>query len=52
MKLTQCELAKRLVVGQSHLWKWEAGMRKPSDANLMRLCEALGVTTDYIMRAR
>ena len=47
--LNQRELAERLGVPPSSIAHFEGGRRKPSVANLVRLADALNVTTDFLL---
>jgi transcriptional regulator with XRE-family HTH domain len=47
--ISQRDLAKDLDVDQAHLWKWEAGRRRPSLENLAELCTRLAMTLDYLV---
>lgn len=49
---TQAELAKAIGVDPSTLNKHEAGSRAPSVFTILRLSEALAVSTDYLLRGR
>ena len=46
--LTQLELANRLHVTPSTVYKWERGANEPSATNLRDLARALGVAMDEI----
>jgi transcriptional regulator with XRE-family HTH domain len=46
--LTQLELANRLQVTPSTVYKWERGANEPSATNLRDLARALGVSMDEI----
>ena len=48
-KLNQGELAKKAGLQPSWISHFETGARKPSFDNLLRLAEALKVTTDYLL---
>ncbi len=48
--LSQGELADKLDVSRQTISKWENNMCMPEVEKLMQLSEALGVTTDYILK--
>ncbi len=48
--LSQGELADKLDVSRQTVSKWENNMCLPEVEKLMQLSEALGVTTDYILK--
>lgn len=48
-KLNQGELATKAGLQPSWISHFETGARKPSFDNLLRLAEALKVTTDYLL---
>ena len=48
--LSQGELADKLDVSRQTVSKWENNMCLPEAEKLMQLSEALGVTTDYILK--
>ncbi|MDU4454344.1 MAG: helix-turn-helix transcriptional regulator [Streptococcus mitis] len=47
--LTQVELAKRLGIGQSSYADWERGKKKPTQENLVKISQVLGVSIDYLV---
>lgn len=47
--LTQAQLAQRMGLPTSSIGHFESGARQPSAANLVRLANALGVSTDYLL---
>lgn len=47
--LNQAELAKKARLAPSAISHFENGARRPSFANLMRLADALDVSTDYLL---
>ncbi len=47
--LNQTELAQKTSLHQTAISHFEAGSRKPSFDNLIKLADALEVTTDYLM---
>ena len=47
--LTQVELAKRLGIGQSSYADWERGKKKPTQENLVKIWQVLGVWIDYLV---
>jgi Zn-dependent peptidase ImmA (M78 family)/DNA-binding XRE family transcriptional regulator len=49
--LNQTALAKRMNVSPSLISHWEAGVRTPSETQLIELARALGVTPDYLVNA-
>lgn len=48
-KLKQIELADKTGLNASALSNFESGSRKPSIGNLIKLADALEVTTDYLL---
>lgn len=48
-KLTQAQLADRADIARSALTQFFAGERKPSADALVKLANALGVSTDYLL---
>src|SRR3546814_5370774 len=48
-KISQGELAKKTGLPASSISHFEGGGRKPSFDNLLRLADALDVTTDYLL---
>ena len=49
--LTQRQLAEALGVSDRTVSKWECGGGLPELANILPLCEQLGVTADALLRA-
>jgi transcriptional regulator with XRE-family HTH domain len=49
---TQTQLAKAAGVDQSTWAKWEAGKRLASVSHIARLCDPLGLSLDYVYRAK
>ena len=48
--LTQEELAKKIGQKISAVARWEAGVFKPTEANLKKIAEATGKTLDYFLQ--
>lgn len=48
--LSQSELARRSRVHRVSICRYEAGVKKPSVDTVVRLADALGVTTDELLR--
>jgi len=48
-RLSQAELGERTGLHQSAVAYFEAGRRVPSTPNLVRLAQALDVSTDYLL---
>jgi transcriptional regulator with XRE-family HTH domain len=48
--MKQKDLATRLGVEQSHVWKWENNKRVPRMQTLATICDMLDVTLDYVIR--
>ena len=48
--MTQRELAEALGLSNRTISKWECGDGLPELANLLPLCELLGVTADELLR--
>lgn len=46
---TQEELGERIGCGNSHVNHWERARRCPSSWNLRRLCEAMNVSSDWLL---
>ena len=49
-KLSQEQLAEKLGVSRQAISRWEAGETTPDMANLLGLCDAFGVSADYLIR--
>jgi Zn-dependent peptidase ImmA (M78 family)/DNA-binding XRE family transcriptional regulator len=49
--LSQTDLAKRLGISSSLVSHWESGTRVPSEAQVVELSRALGVSVDYLLNA-
>lgn len=47
--ITQEELGKKVGVLKQAVWKWEKGINKPNSEMLLKICEALHCTTDYLV---
>lgn len=47
--ISQEELARRLGVKSLQIWRWETGKTKPNSETVMKLAQALGVTSDYLL---
>lgn len=47
--LTQEELASRVSISQSQLWKYESGGSEPSPDVIGRFSKELEITTDYLL---
>ena len=48
--ISQAQFAKHFDVQQSHVWKWESGMRVPRLSTLMRMADYLDVTLDELVK--
>ena len=48
-KLTQADLAERLMVSVQTISKWETGNAMPDISQIVPLAALLGVTTDYLL---
>jgi len=46
--LTKAELARRLKVDWTTVWKWEANLRVPNTAHLLRLLKELPSLKNYL----
>lgn len=49
LNINQKELAQRANITEANLSRYENGVREPKSAVLIRLADALGVTTDYLV---
>ena len=49
-KMTQKELALKTGITESSISHYVKGNREPRGANLTKIAEALGTTTDYLLR--
>lgn len=47
--MTQYQLAQRMEVFPSAVYKWEMGRSNPTAENLLKLADILGCTTDEIL---
>lgn len=47
-QLTQNELAKKLNVSYNTIYAWETDKQEPSMPTLLKLCEILEVSLDYL----
>lgn len=47
--LSQTDLGQLAGLHYTHIWRFERGASRPSGDTLMRLAEALGVTSDYLL---
>lgn len=47
--LSQEELAARLSVSRQTISRWEMGTSKPDTDNILQLCQAFGVSADYLL---
>ena len=47
--LTQRELADKLCLAHNTISQYEAGVNQPNMGILVRIAEAFGVTTDYLL---
>ncbi len=47
--MTQLELARKARMAPRAISHFEVGARRPSAANLRRLCIALGCSSDYVL---
>lgn len=50
--ISQSKLAAQLGVTQNMLWRWENGRKLPRISNLVRLCQALQCSLDYLIVGR
>lgn len=50
--LSQRTLAERIGAYQTKYQNWEAGMNEPSYDDLVKLCNVLGISVDYMLRGR
>lgn len=48
-KLSQRQLAKLLNFSQAMIALWESGERDPNTRDLIRLCQVLNVSADYLL---
>lgn len=48
--LTQAALASSCAVAISTLWRWEKGSMAPGAEHVVRIANACGVTTDWLLR--
>ncbi len=46
---SQADLAARLHVNQTAVSQWERGLTTPSASTLIKVCEILGATSDYLL---
>src|ERR1043166_9591027 len=49
LKIGQSELARRADLTPAAVWQIERGERTPSSDTLKKLCEALGVSSDWLL---
>lgn len=49
---TQAKLAKSLKLSNSRVSNWTTGQTPPAREETFRVCDALGITTDYLLRGR
>lgn len=49
--LTQKQLADRMGVTQSHVWQYENGLVKPSDKQIKKFSDALGISVNELLSA-
>ena len=49
LEISQKDLAVLLSVTRGSIINWEAGISKPSTANIMALASIFNVTTDYLI---
>lgn len=49
--LTQKQLADRMGVTQSHVWQYENGLVKPSDKQIKKFADALGISVNELLSA-
>ena len=47
--LSRSQLASLLGVTEAAISRWESGSREPSFTRLVELCDALDVTSDYLL---
>ena len=47
--MTQKELAQALGISRATVSKYEAGLRKPNMDMMVKICDVLGCTTDYLL---
>lgn len=50
-KLTQKQLADRMGVTQSHVWQYENGLANPSDKQIKKFADALGISVNELLSA-
>src|SRR5688572_750939 len=50
--ISQTELARRLELSPSLVHYWETGNRKPSPEQLQEIARHLGVSIDYLLKAK
>ena len=42
-------LAEQIGVHEDTIYKWESGMRKPTDENLVKVCDILGIDVEELI---
>lgn len=47
--LTQADLAKLIGIKKAAITRWESGSREPNFTRLVELCDALDVSSDYLL---
>jgi len=47
--MNQTQLAKALKTYQANISRWEKGLDEPNIDNIIRLCELLNTTADYLL---
>lgn len=51
-KMTQAELAEKLMVSEKTISKWECGYGFPDTSLMLPLCEALGISANELLSAK
>lgn len=48
-ELTQVDVAEKLGISQPAYASWERGVKKPTQENLVKIAQILGVSVDYLV---
>ena len=48
-QISQADLSGRSGIAASAISHFESGVRRPSAGNIVRLCRALGISSDYLL---